>query len=119
MKQAIRENRQGKVRVSEEIVVDAGPKMALLRSRMEVLEEVPELYSRCRWLIGYSPEFEPLELGRQPPEYVAVFATHSEGQLAGLTELYFCPKVPEVPEVPKVPEVPASPGPSEPPPPWE
>jgi hypothetical protein len=39
MKQAVRENRQGKVRVAEFLILDGFRGVALLRSRMEVREE--------------------------------------------------------------------------------
>jgi hypothetical protein len=40
MKQAIRENRQGKVRVAGDLWVDDAPEVRLLRWRMEVCEEI-------------------------------------------------------------------------------
>jgi hypothetical protein len=40
MKQAIRENRQGKVRVAEHLMLEGYPDVALLSSRMEVCEVI-------------------------------------------------------------------------------
>jgi hypothetical protein len=73
MKQAIRENRRGKVRVAEYLILDDVPEVALLRSRMEVCEHFPDYRTRYRWFIGYAPEFEPLVVGERPPEYEAIF----------------------------------------------
>jgi hypothetical protein len=63
MKQAVRENRRGKVRVPEYLILDASPEVALLRSRMEVCEILPDFTTAGRWFIGYAPEFNALELG--------------------------------------------------------
>ena len=60
MKQTVRENRQGKVRVAESLILDNFPGVALLRSRMEVCEREHDCYTRFIWFIGYAPEFEPL-----------------------------------------------------------
>jgi hypothetical protein len=73
MKQAIRENRRGKVRVAEYLILDGCPEVALLRSRMEVCEEPHDRYTRSVWFIGYAPEFGPLVVGERPPEYEAIF----------------------------------------------
>jgi hypothetical protein len=89
MKQAVRENRRGKVRVAECFILDDPDGTALLRSRMEICEERPDYYMGWVWFIGYAPEFEPLVLGQQPPEYVAIFTRHEDG--AGL-EMMFHPK---------------------------
>jgi hypothetical protein len=72
MKQAIRENRQGKIGVADELL-DLHPAVAFLRSRMEVCQVVRDPVTRCHWFIGYAPEFKPLELGQRPPEYRAIF----------------------------------------------
>jgi hypothetical protein len=77
MKQAIRENRQGKVHVAEYLLLDDTPEAALLRSRMEVYEETHDLYTRAVWFVGYSPEFDAVEMGAQPPEYDAIFTRHN------------------------------------------
>ncbi len=79
MKQAVRENRQGRVRVAEELLLDQAPEVAILRSRMEVCDQVHDLYTRAVWFVGYAPEFQPLELGERPPEYDAVFMRDSLG----------------------------------------
>jgi hypothetical protein len=72
MKQAIRENRRGKVRVTENMILYGGAEVALLRSRMEVCDETPDIFMGLRWFTGYAPEFDALELGEQAPEYDAV-----------------------------------------------
>jgi hypothetical protein len=80
MKQAVRENRRGKVRVAEYLILDGCPEVALLRSRMEVCEEPHDHYTRSVWFIGYAPEFEPLVVGERPLEYEAIFTlTHHNG----------------------------------------
>jgi hypothetical protein len=79
MKQAIRENRRGKVRVAESLIFDNFPGVALLRSRMEVCEEPHDGYTRSVWFIGYAPEFEPLVVGERPPEYEAIFTLTQGG----------------------------------------
>jgi hypothetical protein len=71
MKQAVRENRLGKVRVAE-CMLDQAPKMAWLRSRMDVFEELHDANNGWVWFVGYAPEFDALELGEQAPEYDAV-----------------------------------------------
>ena len=73
MKQTVRENRQGKVRVAESLILDNFPGVALLRSRMEVCEREHDCYTRFICFIGYAPEFEPLVVGERPPEYEAIF----------------------------------------------
>jgi hypothetical protein len=52
MKQAIRENRRGKVRVAEYVILDGCPEVALLLSRMEVCEERHDCYTRWVWFGG-------------------------------------------------------------------
>jgi hypothetical protein len=79
MKQAIRENRRGKVRVPEYMISDDAPEIALLRSRMEVYDITHDLFTAAVCLIGYAPEFDSLELGAQPPEYEAIFTRHNGG----------------------------------------
>jgi hypothetical protein len=91
MKQAIRENRRGKVRVAECFILDDADEIALLRSRMGMCEERSDYYARSVWFIGYAPEFEPLVVGQRPPEYEAIFTRHSDG--AGL-DMMFRPKTP-------------------------
>jgi len=87
MNQAVRENRQGKVRVAGYMIQGDFPEVALLRSRMTVCEVIHDDHTRTVWFIGYAPEFEPLELGQRPPEYDAIFTWHvtdPERRLAGL-----------------------------------
>jgi hypothetical protein len=72
MKQAVRENRRGKVRVADQMLLDRAPEVALLRSRMDVFEEPHDAYTRSVWFVGYAPEFDELELGEQAPEYDAI-----------------------------------------------
>ena len=79
MKQAVRENRRGKVRVAESLILDDFRGVALLRSRMEVCEEPHDFYTRFVWFIGYAPEFEPLVVGERPPEYEAIFTLTDGG----------------------------------------
>jgi hypothetical protein len=79
VKQAVRENRRGKVRVAEELILDSGPEIAPLRSRMEICEETHDIYTRSIWFIGYAPEFEALVVGEQPPEYEAIFVRDGGG----------------------------------------
>jgi hypothetical protein len=90
MKQAIRENRQGKVRVAEYLILNDTPDVALLRSRMEVCEEPHDGYTRSVWFIGYAPEFEPLMVGERPPEYEAIFTLTRHNGHPGV-ELMFRP----------------------------
>jgi hypothetical protein len=88
MKQAIRENRCGKVAVDEVWLTleEAFPEIALLRSRMEISEESPHETKNARWFVGYAPEFEALELGQRPPEYEAIFSRlQNMGSMVGLT----------------------------------
>ena len=88
MKQAIRENRQGKVRVAEHLMLEGYPDVALLSSRMEVCEVIHDDHTPTVWLIGYPPEFEPLVVGQRPPEYQAIFTRHL---VAGPPTLTFRP----------------------------
>jgi hypothetical protein len=64
MKQAVREIRQGKVRVAECLIFDDSPAIALLRSRMEVCEVALALtlYTREIWFVGHAPEFDTIDL---------------------------------------------------------
>jgi hypothetical protein len=91
MKQAVRENRRGKVRVAECVILDGCPEVALLRSRMEVCEERHDCYTRWVWFIGYAPEFEPLVVGERPPEYEAIFTLTRDNGAPGV-ELMFRPQ---------------------------
>jgi hypothetical protein len=86
MKQAVRENRQGKVRVAECLIFDDSPAIALLRSRMEVCEVALALtlYTREIWFVGYAPEFDTIELGERPPEYEAIFMHPGGGPTMGM-----------------------------------
>jgi hypothetical protein len=85
MKQAIRENRRGKVRVAEYVLLqDDSPEVALLRSRMEICDQIHAVIVPAVWFIGYAPEFDPLELGAPAPEYDALFKRHD-----ALLELMF------------------------------
>jgi hypothetical protein len=84
MKQTIRENRRGKVRVAEHLFLDGSPEVALLRSCMEVCECLPDYRTATRWFIGYAPEFDALELGAQPPEYEAIFTCDDRGPPLGV-----------------------------------
>jgi hypothetical protein len=88
MKQAVRENRRGKVRVPEYWILDNTPEVALLRSRMEVCEETHDLYTRSVWFVGYAGEFDALELGQRPPEYEAIFTLSRHNGRPGI-ELRF------------------------------
>jgi hypothetical protein len=72
---ALRENRCGRVPVDDECP-DAAK--ALLRRRLLVVSEERRDY----WtvvLTGYSPDFDALELGMAPPEYVAEITKHLNG----------------------------------------
>jgi hypothetical protein len=51
----------------------------LLRSRMEVCDETPDIFTRCRWFTGYASEFDAVELGQWPPEYEAIFTLTRNG----------------------------------------
>jgi hypothetical protein len=82
MKQAIRENRQGKVRVADYLLFDAAPEAALLCSRMEVFKVIHD--ERSAWFVGYAPEFEPLVVGERPPEYEAIFMLPGGGPTMGM-----------------------------------
>jgi hypothetical protein len=84
MKQAVRENRQGKVRVAGELWIDEAPEVALLRERMDVREVTHDLYTRSVWFVGYAPEFDVLELGQRPPEYEAIFTCDDGGPPLGV-----------------------------------
>ena len=88
MKQAIRENRHGKVNVAGYLFLDNAPEVALLRSRMEVCEVIYDLYTSSVWFIGYAAEFEPLVVGERPPEYEAIFTLTYHNGHPGL-ELMF------------------------------
>jgi hypothetical protein len=79
VKQAVRENRQGKVRAAEYLILYDSPAVALLRSRMEVCVETHDLYTPSVWFMGYAPEFDTIELGARPPEYEAIFARQGSG----------------------------------------
>lgn len=81
MKQAIRENRRGKVAVATFWLFtdDHAPEIAILHSRMEVCEKIGHPTRHAVWFIGYSPEFDALELGQHPPEYEAIFTHDDDG----------------------------------------
>jgi hypothetical protein len=83
MKQAIRENRRGKVRVSG-MFLDAAPEVALLRSRMDVYDVLHDCCTQGVWFEGYAPEFDALELGEQAPEYDAIFTCDDDGPALGV-----------------------------------
>jgi hypothetical protein len=85
MKQTVRENRQGKIRVTEYLILDDAPEVPLLRSRMEMCEESHDCYTRWVWFTGCAPEFEPLMVGERPPEYEAIFTRHNGGPGVELT----------------------------------
>jgi hypothetical protein len=85
MKQAIRENRRGKVRVADLMILYQAPEIALLRSRMEVCDEIPDIFARAIWFVGYAPEFKPLVVGELPPEYVTICTLHNGGPGVKLT----------------------------------
>src|SRR5271167_25374 len=80
VKEAIRENRRGMVRVAEYLIDDDAPKVLLLRSRMAVFEEIPDQYACWRWFVGYAAEFEALPLGSPAPEYDAIFTRHAPAE---------------------------------------
>jgi hypothetical protein len=67
------------------LILDDAPEVALLRSRMEVCDETPDIFTRCRWFVGYAPEFDAVELGQWPPEYEAIFTRHNGGPGVELT----------------------------------
>jgi len=90
MKQAVRANRRGKVRVAEYVILDDCPEVALLLSRMEVCEREHDRYTRSIWFIGYGPEFETLVVGERPPEYKAIFTLTRHNGHPGV-ELMFRP----------------------------
>ncbi len=85
MKQAVRDNRQGKICIALELLRDETPGVALLRSRMAVCGEVADYLTGCVWLVGYAPEFDALELGEQPPEYDAILTHESVADAPALS----------------------------------
>jgi hypothetical protein len=58
MKQAVRENRRGKIAVATFWAHEGAiPELALLRARMEVCERIAHDTRHAVWFIGYAPEF--------------------------------------------------------------
>lgn len=86
MKQAVRENRRGKIAVATFWAHEGAiPELALLRARMEVCERIAHDTRHAVWFIGYAPEFDALKLGERPPEYEAIIARGNDGAVTGMT----------------------------------
>jgi hypothetical protein len=72
---ALRENRCGRVLVADACPAEA--KTLLLRRLLIAGEERRD--DRTAVLTGYCPDFDALELGTAPPEYVAEITQHLNG----------------------------------------
>jgi hypothetical protein len=72
---ALAQNRQGRVLVSGDMLVESMP---LLLAHMMVCSKVFDEANDVWTVAGYAPGFQALELGASPPLYVAVITAHDD-----------------------------------------